>query len=140
VTDYYACLGIPRNATAADIRAAYRKLALQLHPDRNPGDKAAEAKFKVVAQAYNVLSDERQRAIYDRDTFRPARRPEPWRAHTTVWGTSPMYGAATVFTTSTVELGKSIPVDLSGLRPGQVVIVNFGVGPMPAVFMRRGRP
>jgi curved DNA-binding protein CbpA len=138
VTDYYACLGIPRTASAAEIRAAYRKLALQLHPDRNPGDKAAEAKFKVVAQAYNVLSDERQRAIYDRDTSRPAPRPEPWRARTTVWGASPMFGtAATVFTTGPVELGKPIPVSLSGLRPGQVVVVNFGFGPMPAVFVRR---
>lgn len=139
MTDYYACLGIPRNATAAAIRAAYRKLALQLHPDRNPGDRVAEAKFKVVAQAYNVLSDERQRAIYDRDTARPAPRPEPWRARTTVWGASPAFGTpTTVFTTGPVELGKRIPVDISGLRVGQVVIVNFGFGPMPAVFMRKG--
>ena len=64
--DYYKTLGLARNAPAAEIKAAYRKLALQFHPDRNPGDRAAEERFKEVSQAYAVLSDEDKRARYDR--------------------------------------------------------------------------
>lgn len=85
MVDFYSVLGVDRQARAADIRSAYRKLALQLHPDRNPGNKDAEAKFKLVSRAYSVLSDERQRQIYDRDTFRSAPRPEAWRPQTTAW-------------------------------------------------------
>ena len=55
--DYYEVLGVSRNADAAEIKKAYRKLALQYHPDRNPGDKAAEEKFKEAAEAYDVLSN-----------------------------------------------------------------------------------
>ncbi len=64
--DYYEVLGVDRNATADDIKKAYRKLAMQYHPDRNPGDKAAEEKFKELGQAYEVLSDEEKKAAYDR--------------------------------------------------------------------------
>jgi molecular chaperone DnaJ len=64
--DYYKTLGLAREASAAEIKAAYRKLALQFHPDRNPGDRAAEERFKEVSQAYGVLSDEEKRARYDR--------------------------------------------------------------------------
>ena len=64
--DYYATLGVPRDAGADDLKKAYRKLAMQLHPDRNPGDKKAEAKFKDVNEAYDVLKDEQKRAAYDR--------------------------------------------------------------------------
>ena len=64
--DYYALLGIDRKATTEEIRAAYRKLALKLHPDRNPGDKEAERKFKEVSEAYDVLSDAEKRGLYDR--------------------------------------------------------------------------
>ena len=55
--DYYEVLGVAKNASAADIKKAYRKLALQYHPDKNPGDKAAEEKFKEAAEAYDVLSN-----------------------------------------------------------------------------------
>jgi molecular chaperone DnaJ len=63
--DYYEILGVGRTATAEEIKKAYRKTAMQYHPDRNPGDKAAEEKFKEAAEAYEVLSDETKRKRYD---------------------------------------------------------------------------
>jgi molecular chaperone DnaJ len=63
--DYYEVLGVARGASADDVKKAYRKLALKFHPDRNPGDKKAEESFKEVAEAYEVLSDEKKRARYD---------------------------------------------------------------------------
>jgi curved DNA-binding protein len=67
--DYYEVLGVPKNASEADIKKAYRKLARQHHPDRNPGDKQAEARFKEVQEAYDVLNDKTKRAQYDRFGF-----------------------------------------------------------------------
>jgi molecular chaperone DnaJ len=64
--DYYEVLGVGRDADDQAIKAAYRKLALQHHPDRNPGSKEAEEKFKEAAEAYSVLSDSQKRAAYDR--------------------------------------------------------------------------
>ncbi len=64
--DYYEVLGVPRDAPADDIKKAYRKLALQYHPDRNPDNPEAETKFKEASEAYQVLSDDEKRAIYDR--------------------------------------------------------------------------
>jgi len=64
--DYYSTLGTSREASADDLKKAYRKLAMQFHPDRNPGDKQAESKFKEVSEAYDVLKDEQKRAAYDR--------------------------------------------------------------------------
>ncbi|MBK7937263.1 MAG: molecular chaperone DnaJ [Lewinellaceae bacterium] len=64
--DYYEVLGVPKTAGADDIKKAYRKKALEHHPDRNPGDKSAEDKFKEAAEAYDVLSDADKRARYDR--------------------------------------------------------------------------
>ena len=63
--DYYQVLGIARSASADEIRSAYRKLALKYHPDRNPGNKQAEDKFKEMNEAYQVLSDPQKRARYD---------------------------------------------------------------------------
>lgn len=65
-TDYYELLGVARSASPEELKAAYRKMALKYHPDKNPGDPTAEAKFKEVAQAYHTLSDEGRRAHYDR--------------------------------------------------------------------------
>ncbi len=64
--DYYEILGVPRTASIDDIKKAYRKLAMQYHPDRNPGNKEAEEKFKEAAEAYEVLSDQDKRSRYDR--------------------------------------------------------------------------
>lgn len=63
--DYYEVLGVAKNATEAELKKAYRKLAMKYHPDRNPDDKAAEQKFKEINEAYGVLSDSQQRSTYD---------------------------------------------------------------------------
>ncbi|MBU0673793.1 MAG: molecular chaperone DnaJ [Proteobacteria bacterium] len=64
--DYYAILGIARSASADELKKAYRKIAMKYHPDRNPGDKEAEDKFKEAAEAYEVLRDAEKRKVYDR--------------------------------------------------------------------------
>ena len=64
--DYYEVLGVSRDASDQELKSAYRKQALKYHPDRNPGDHAAEEKFKEASEAYQVLSDADKRAAYDR--------------------------------------------------------------------------
>ncbi len=64
--DYYEVLGVSRDAGADELKRAYRRLAMKLHPDRNPGDAAAEGKFKEASEAYEILSDDQKRAIYDK--------------------------------------------------------------------------
>ena len=67
--DYYEVLGVDKSASQEDIKKAYRKLAVKYHPDRNPGDKEAEEKFKEATEAYEVLSDEKKRPMYDQYGF-----------------------------------------------------------------------
>ena len=67
--DYYQVLGVDKNASAEEIKKAYRKNAMKYHPDRNPGDKQAEEKFKEIGEAYAVLSDSDKRARYDQFGF-----------------------------------------------------------------------
>jgi DnaJ-class molecular chaperone len=63
--DYYSLLNVSRNATGDEIKSAYRKLAMKLHPDKNPGDKKSEEKFKEISAAYDTLSDPKKREVYD---------------------------------------------------------------------------
>lgn len=81
--NYYDILGVPPDAPLATIKAAYRRLAVKYHPDRNPHNPQAEAHFKYIAQAYQVLSDPTQRAMYDYSLQAPppppVRRPAPQR-------------------------------------------------------------
>ena len=65
-SDYYKVLGVGRSASAEEIKKAYKKQAFKYHPDKNPGDKAAEEKFKQISEAYAVLSDQKKRSQYDR--------------------------------------------------------------------------
>src|SRR6516225_8185526 len=67
--DYYETLGVAREAPLDDIRKSYRKLARKYHPDLNPGDKAAEERFKNVQEAYDILSDSKKRQMYDQYGF-----------------------------------------------------------------------
>ena len=64
--DYYEILGVEQNASKDELKKAYRKLAMQFHPDRNPGDKESEEKFKEAAEAYEILNNDDKRAKYDR--------------------------------------------------------------------------
>ncbi len=75
-TDYYELLGVPRKASAKDIRGAFRKLARKYHPDLNPGDKSAEEKFKQLQEAYDVLSDSKKRQMYDQYGFYSENLPQ----------------------------------------------------------------
>ena len=67
--DYYEVLGVQKNASKDDIKKAYRKLAIQYHPDKNPGDKASEEKFKEATEAYEVLADDQKKQAYDQFGF-----------------------------------------------------------------------
>src|SRR5210317_763588 len=73
--DFYQVLGVSKDASVSDIKKTYRSLARQFHPDSNPGDAAAEARFKEISEAYSVLSDEQQRAEYDQIRAMQAGRP-----------------------------------------------------------------
>ena len=85
-TDYYETLGVKRDASLEDIRRAHRSLARQHHPDRNPGDKKAEAKFKEVQDAYDVLSDKTKREQYDQFGFAGPQQGRPGGGQTFHWG------------------------------------------------------
>ena len=64
--DYYEVLGVAKDVSAAELKKAYRRVAMKFHPDRNPDDPSAEEKFKEANEAYEVLSDEQKRSVYDR--------------------------------------------------------------------------
>jgi len=66
MSDFYSVLGVSQTASDDDIKKAYRKLAMQYHPDRNNGSREAEEKFKAITEAYDVLRDRNKRAAYDR--------------------------------------------------------------------------
>src|SRR3974377_1006921 len=102
--DYYTALGVKRSASAEDIRKAFRKLARKYHPDVNPGDKAAEEKFKAISEANDVLSDPKKRKVYDQlgyysDNIDPA--------------------AAEAYANAARGGGGFDPSQFGGFRPGQ---------------------
>src|SRR5215813_7313360 len=106
--DYYETLGVKKNASADEIRKAFRKLARKYHPDVNPGDKAAEEKFKQISEANDVLSDAKKRKVYDQlgyysDNIDPAAAEAYARAQQGGYG--PQAGAAR---------GQGVPVDFEG--------------------------
>lgn len=84
--DYYSILGISKSASAEEIKKQFRKLALKYHPDRNPGDKQAEAKFKELSEAYEVLSDTEKRQKYDQfgQYWKQAAQGQTWSPNTNV--------------------------------------------------------
>jgi molecular chaperone DnaJ len=110
--DYYEILGVKKSASADDIRKAFRKLARKYHPDVNPGDKAAEEKFKTLSEANDVLSDPKKRKIYDQvgfysDNIDPATAEAYARGGGTGSGGFPGGGAAP-------SSGQGVPFDFSG--------------------------
>lgn len=91
--DYYQTLGVDRSASAEDVKKAYRKLARKYHPDVNPGNKAAEEKFKQVSAAFEVLSDTRKRKLYDEFGRTPRRLASTKRRRRPIGPTKPRPGA-----------------------------------------------
>jgi curved DNA-binding protein CbpA len=83
--DYYALLGVPRDATPEEIKRAHRRLALRWHPDKNPGNKQAEERFKEIGEAYRVLSDARRRAEYDRAARQARQGPRVPQTSSPAW-------------------------------------------------------
>ncbi len=113
--DYYKVLGITKNATAEEIKSAYRKLAMTFHPDRNPGDSSAEAKFKEVQEAYDTLGDNDKKTRYDSGPFHTSSSsfhsgPKPFE---NIWDS--VFGHA-----APKERGRNIQVNLE-LTLGEVV-------------------
>ncbi len=97
--DYYQILGVSRDASVDEIKSKYRQLALEFHPDRNPGDKGAEEKFKEINEAYQVLSDEEKRARYDQlgtEYSRWQRSGAPGGFNWDEWVTTPAGGGVRV--------------------------------------------
>ncbi len=122
--DYYEILGVQRTASEEEIKRSYRKLARQFHPDRNPGDKQAETKFKEVQEAYDVLSDKQKRSQYDRfgtaglgEGFQDARGGG--RSYNFQWGPGP--GGFQEMNPETADLfrqffgGGAEPVDMENI-------------------------
>jgi DnaJ-class molecular chaperone len=138
--DYYEVLGVKRDASEDEIKKAYRKLARQYHPDRNPGDKQAETHFKEVQEAYDILSDKAKRTQYDRFGFVGPEAGMPggeggfpggFRFH---WGGGPGGGGQTVDPEMAEELLRRFGVDLGGFGMGG------GTGGRTAGGGRRRRP
>jgi molecular chaperone DnaJ len=110
--DYYETLGVKKNASAEEIRKAFRKLARKHHPDVNPGDKSAEEKFKQISEAYDVLSDPKKRKVYDQLGFYSDNiDPATAEAYARASGSSGGPGTGGFRTTAG---GDEIPVDFGG--------------------------
>lgn len=139
--DLYALLGVARTSTLDEIRSAYRKLALGLHPDRNPGDQEKERRFKEVSHAYDVLSDEGRRVRYDLERGQPGRVPiQPAPFFRGGRGGFTFTSAGMWGTSASVNVGASVQIRVAPQMAGQTVQVQVGGVPMPGVyvFVRRG--
>lgn len=122
--DYYEVLGVAKNATADEIKKAYRKKAIQYHPDRNPGDKDAEEKFKEAAEAYDVLSDADKRARYDQFGHSMARRVSAEAAAMVVLAVSERVASAwriSSRSSETFSAGVSVAA-VSAVRPADALV------------------
>jgi curved DNA-binding protein CbpA len=131
MSDHYELLGVLETAPIGQIRSAYRKLALKLHPDRNPGDEAGAKQFSGISAAYQVLADPRTREVYDRERRRtaprPARRPRDRKAN---WGQV----HPEVVPIQVVNAFRRGPIQVTGGFPmnGATVVVVNGMS-MPGV-------
>ncbi len=120
--DYYEVLGVDKTAGTDEIKKAYRKLALKYHPDRNPGDKAAEEKFKEIGEAYEVLSDSDKRARYDQYGFAGVDPNFMPHAAATGYGggaASPDSAISTILATFSVNSSAAAPRRASAQQPAR---------------------
>jgi molecular chaperone DnaJ len=135
--DYYELLGIKKNASTEEIRKAFRKLARKYHPDVNPGDKAAEERFKQISEANDVLSDPKKRKVYDQvgyysDNIDPAAAEAYARAAQGGYGPGPAGGGGGA------GAGQGIPVDFSGFDFSDIFGGGGNAGPSTGGGSRSG--
>ncbi len=132
--DYYEVLGVSRDASEADVKKAYRKLARQYHPDRNPGDKTAETRFKEVQEAYDVLSDKTKRSQYDRFGHAGPQAANGGQAGPFRWGAggSPGFEAGSINAEDLGEILRQFGMGGMGGMPGM-----GGAGGAESPFTRR---
>lgn len=127
--NHYELLGVKDTAGIAEIRSAYRKIAVKLHPDRNPGNKEAADRFSRISAAYQVLSDPRTREVYDRERRRTSPRPgRRFSGTDEAWGPSPIH-VRNPFQRGPIQVTGGFPMPST-----TIVIVNGVVMPGVRIF------